>query len=110
MQRRTFLKSVAVGTAAGLCKGDERPTAPKTRSSLDPAAVARELAGHRIAKIEAKRSNDRYARSLGKSRTSKGFGRGFGRQILPTHGARNRPNARRRPWRRTAEPNRCFCL
>ena len=81
MKRRTFLKSVLAGTAAGLCKGDERPTTPKTRASLDPAAVARELAGHRIAKIEAKRSNDRYARRLGKSRTGKGFGRGFGRQI-----------------------------
>ena len=81
MQRRTFLKSVVVGTAAGLCRGDERSTPVETRTPLDPAAVARELAGHRIANIEAKRSNDRYPRSLGKSRTGKGFGRGFGRQI-----------------------------
>ena len=81
MKRRTFLKSVALGSAAGFCMADERPTAPTTRTALDPDAVARELANHRIAKIEAKRSNDRYARSIGPSRTGKRVGRGFGRQI-----------------------------
>ncbi|MBC8872275.1 MAG: mandelate racemase [Planctomycetes bacterium] len=81
MKRRTFLKSVVVGSAAGFCKGDEHLTASTTRPALDPAVVARELAAHRIAKIEARRSNDRYARSIGRNRTGKRVGRGFGRQI-----------------------------
>ena len=81
MQRRIFLKSVVTAAAARLCSGDDRSTPADTQIALDPSTVSRELAGHRIVKIEAKRSNDRYPRYLGKSRTGKGFGRGFGRQV-----------------------------
>jgi len=81
MDRRTFLKTVTLGAAAGLCRAGQSKALPATRSALDPAAVERELSAHRIAKIESKQSNDRYARSIGRSRTGRPVGRGFGRQI-----------------------------
>ena len=44
-------------------------------------AAARELSEHRIAKIEANRSNDRYLRFVGRNAKGNPAGRGFGRPI-----------------------------
>lgn len=90
MDRRRFVEALpaaAVLVGAGQSWGRQATDsaggliAPTTRAPLDPTAVARELSGHRIVKIEAKRSNDRYARSIGRNRKGKRIGRGFGRPI-----------------------------
>lgn len=64
MHRRLFLSSLVAGSAA-----------------LAGGPAAGSLAEHRITRIEAKTSHDRYARFVGRNAKGNPAGRGFGRQI-----------------------------
>ena len=74
MDRRTFLLSVAAGGAA-LAAGDP-PVAPPLTD-----ADARELARHRIEKMQVRRLSDRYPRFVGRNSTRNPVGWGGGYQV-----------------------------
>ena len=84
MDRREFLKAAVVGgaqmamTARGLC-GPPGAAAPGAK--LDAAAAARALGEHRIARIDARRLQDRYPRSVGPNSRGRPVGRGGGYQV-----------------------------
>jgi L-alanine-DL-glutamate epimerase-like enolase superfamily enzyme len=85
MERRTLVRSIAAGGAmilSGLRSKGRFALAGQlqTEGSLDGSA-ARELSRHRIAKIEAWESLDRYPRFVGRNSRGKPAGRGFERQI-----------------------------
>lgn len=67
MNRREFLRCAAAGGAL-VTSGLDAGLAAENRSArrpLDQASVARTLAGHRLAKIEAVQVQDRFPRSVG---------------------------------------------
>jgi D-galactarolactone cycloisomerase len=68
MERRTLVEWIALSGVARIMTGEQ-------------AKAKRELSAHRIAKIEAARSLDRYPRFVGRNATGQPAGRGFGRPI-----------------------------
>lgn len=85
MNRRAFVASLVAGSTtllAGEPKGGEpmEQEAAAPEEILDPAAV-RELGEHRIARIEARRLQDRYPRFVGRNSRGRPAGRGGGYQI-----------------------------
>lgn len=76
MRRREFLyNAAAVGTA---WIGAERSL---NGTTLDRDSAQRTLASHRIAKIESKRSNDRYSHFVGRGARGGPTRFGFGREV-----------------------------
>jgi D-galactarolactone cycloisomerase len=76
MTRRDFLRSA---TAAGLALGAQGCV--RGASDLDRASAQRTLSEHRIARIESKRSNDRYSHFVGRGSRGGPTQFGFGREI-----------------------------
>ena len=78
MNRREFLARAGAVAALG-CLAQE------SRSDESPGASAadwpRDLAAHRIARIDGWSSSDRYPRSLGPNSRGNPVGRGYGRQL-----------------------------
>ena len=74
MQRRDFLKASGTATSALLARA-------WTANAEATGDWPEDLALHRIEKIEAWRSVDRYARSLGPNSKGGPKGRGYGRQF-----------------------------
>jgi len=80
--RRTFLRSAAAGAAliAAPMPCPSRGDSPKP-ARLDKASVARTLADHRVAKIEALHVQDRFPRSIGPNGKGNPAGGGGGYQV-----------------------------
>ncbi len=76
LDRREFMRvMLAGGLALGLGPGADEQRPP------DLDAMRRLLAGHRIARIESKRSSDRYSHFVGRGATGGSTRFGFGREI-----------------------------
>jgi len=79
MNRREFL--ARAGTGAALVSLAQTSRAEASANAAAAADWPRDLASHRIAKIDAWSSNDRYTRSLGPNSRGNPLGRGYGRQF-----------------------------
>jgi len=79
MDRRTFLRSLAAGGVAGLA--NRGTLAVEKKPKFDPAAAARELAAHRIVRMEQRWLRDRYPRLVGRNAFRRHAGRGGGYRI-----------------------------
>ena len=82
MDRRQFIAHLAASGAATLAVGtglaEAVADAKTTQSKLDPAAANRELAQHRIKKIEWRRFRDRFPRNIGPNSRGRPVGQGGG--------------------------------
>ena len=76
MDRRRFARTVLAGAAAVGAAGCWNSAA-----QFDAESATRELSGHRIAKIESQRSNDRYSHFVGRGAKGGATKFGFGREI-----------------------------
>ena len=86
MNRRKFLKTVAVGSAA--VAFGQRPAlgAPVRYGKFTKSAAQRELGEHRIAKMEVRRVQDRFSHWVGPNSRGRppGWGGGYQIRILTT--------------------------
>lgn len=82
MDRRQFIAHLAASGAASLAVGtglaDAVADTMTSQSALDVAAANRELAQHRIRRIEWRRFRDRFPRSIGPNSRGRSVGQGGG--------------------------------
>jgi L-alanine-DL-glutamate epimerase-like enolase superfamily enzyme len=79
--RRHFLQSTTGAALAALGPTSRSLAEPAKSKPLDRASVARTLAGHRVAKIEARRVQDQFPRSIGPNGKGNPVGTGAGFQV-----------------------------